>query len=194
MVTDVGTALSSFTIRRKVLKIFGASFHIFSPSGDVIGFCKQKAFKLREDIRIYTDESMGQELLTIKARQIIDFSGAYDIVDARESKKVGAARRKGFTSIIRDSWEILDENDRPVGKLQEDNLTLALLRRYLLNFIPQKFHLESNGRREAEMRVRFNPFIYKLDVSVAPESTLDRRLILGAAILLAAIEGRQESN
>src|SRR5262245_28344670 len=110
MAVDLKTGLPTFTIRRKVFKVFGASFHIYGPTGEVIGFSNQKVFKLKEDIRIYSDDSMADEVLTIKARQIIDFSAAYDIVDSRESRKVGAARRKGFASIMRDSWEILDES------------------------------------------------------------------------------------
>lgn len=47
----------AYTIRRKVLKLFGAAFHIYNPAGAVVGFCKQKAFKLKEDIRVYTDET-----------------------------------------------------------------------------------------------------------------------------------------
>ncbi len=184
--------LAEYTIRRKVLKIFGASFHIYDPAGNVVGFSKQKAFKLKEDIRVYSDASMAEELLTVKARQVIDFSAAYDIVDAGESRKVGAARRKGFASIIQDSWEILDEDDRTVAKVREDSLALALVRRFLSNLVPQKFVVErEGGGREAELRVRFNPFIYKLDVRVDPDANLDRRLILGAAILVSAIEGRQ---
>ncbi|MFQ5845273.1 MAG: hypothetical protein ACE5JG_09835 [Planctomycetota bacterium] len=41
------------------------------------------------------------------------------------------------------------------------------------------------------MRVRFNPFVYKLCVDVADDCTLDPRLVLAAGVLLAAIEGRQ---
>lgn len=68
-----------YTIRRKVLKIFGAAFHIYDAQGQVIGYCKQAAFKLKEDLRIYTDESMQRELLRISARHIIDFGATYDI-------------------------------------------------------------------------------------------------------------------
>ena len=44
-------------------------------------FSEQKMFRLREDIRVYSDESKSQEVLSIKARQILDFSAAYDVVD-----------------------------------------------------------------------------------------------------------------
>ncbi len=185
--------LSEFMIRRKVLKIFGASFHIYDPSGNVVGFSKQKAFKLKEDIRLYTDDSATTELLTVHARQIIDFSAAYDILDARAGSKVGAARRKGFSSILRDSWELLNEHDAPIAKLKEDSGGMAFLRRFLTNLIPQTFHLrDESGNEMAEFRQRFNPFIYKLEVSIRPSCTIDRRLIWGAAVLIAAIEGRQD--
>jgi len=62
-----------FTIRQKVFKIFGAAFHIYDQSGNVIGYCKQKAFKLREDLRFYTDESLSSELFSMRARSILDF-------------------------------------------------------------------------------------------------------------------------
>ena len=91
--------LRDYSIRRKVLKIFGASFHVFDSSGRVVAFSSQKAFKLKEDIRVFTDESMSSELMAIRARQIVDFSAAYDIVDSSKSVKIGAARRKGWSSM-----------------------------------------------------------------------------------------------
>ena len=183
--------LDRFLVRRKVFRILGAGFHVYDPAGNVVGFSEQKAFKLREDIRVFTDERKSKELLTIRARQIIDFSAAYDVVDAMEGRKVGAARRKGWSSILRDSWELLDENDRPIGHLQEDSAGLALLRRFLTNLVPQKYHLEAGGRKVASMRQHFNPFVFKLDVEIGPDCPIDRRLLLATAVLLAAVEGRQ---
>lgn len=182
--------LRHFMIRRKIFTVMGASFHVYDADMRVVAFSRQKAFKLKEDIRVFTDESKATELLSIQARQIVDFSAAYDIVDSGEGRKVGAARRKGWSSILRDSWELLDENDRPVAQLLEDSTFKALLRRFLSNLIPQGYHLRSTDNRElATLRVRFNPFVYKLDVSVTGD--IDPRLTLGLAVLLAAIERRQ---
>jgi len=86
--------LDRYTIRRKVLQLFGASFHIHDAQGRVVGFSSQKAFKLREDIRIFADESRSRELLAIRARQVVDWSAAYDVVDSTEERKVGTLRRK----------------------------------------------------------------------------------------------------
>lgn len=184
--------LDRFLVRRKVFRILGAGFHVYDPAGNVVGFSEQKAFKLKEDIRVFTDDRKSKELLSIRARQIIDFSAAYDVVDSSEGRKVGAVRRKGWSSIMRDSWEILDESDRPVAHLQEDSMALALVRRFLTNLIPQRYQLLGAGERPiAGMRQHFNPFVFKLDVEIGRDCPVDRRLILATAILLAAIEGRQ---
>jgi hypothetical protein len=184
--------LDTYLIRRKVLKIFGGSFHTYDGE-QVVAFTKQKAFKLKEDIRIYSDESMQTELLSIQARQVIDFAAAYDIVDVEKGVKVGAARRKGFSSIVRDSWMLLDTQDQPIAQLQEDSTILALMRRLLSNLIPQRFNLRAQGEtKPVVFRQHFNPFVYRLQVSIPRESGLDRRLIFGIAALIAAIEGRQK--
>jgi hypothetical protein len=184
--------LNRFVVRRQVFRILGAGFHVYDVQGNVVGFSEQKAFRLKEDIRVFTDDRKTTELLSIRARQIIDFSAAYDVVDNAERRKVGAARRKGWSSIMRDSWEILDANDVPLAQLREDSMGLALVRRFLTTLVPQGYHLVgADGQEYATMHQRFNPFVFKLDVEVADDCPFDRRLVLAAAVLLAAVEGRQ---
>ena len=183
-----------YLIRRKILTLLGAKFHIFSADGRVIGFSKQKAFKLKEDIRIYTDESMAEERLLIKARQVIDFSAAYDVVDPAEGTKVGALRRKGFSSLVRDSWEFLDVQDNPIGKISEDSLLMATGGWWLVALIPQNYTITAGGEQEVgSYRQSWNPFVYKLSVDIRSDQTpIDPRLVLAGGVLLAAIEGKQK--
>jgi uncharacterized protein YxjI len=182
-----------YLVRRKILTLVGAAFHIYDPSGAVAFYSKQKAFKLREDIRLYTGEDMQTEVLSIQARQIIDFSAAYDVIDSASRVKVGALRRKGMRSILRDEWIILDAQDMAIGVIQEDNMAVALLRRFLTNLVPQKYHGEIQGRQVCFFKQNFNPFVLKvqLDFSMDTSRLLDRRLGIAAAVLLCAIEGRQ---
>jgi hypothetical protein len=187
-------ALDQYVLRRKVFKIFGGHFDLLDTNGNKLLFSRQKAFKLKEDIRLFLTDQPHVELLTIKARSIIDFGAAYDVIDTRQGMKVGALRRKGFSSLIRDSWQILDANDVPIGKVTEDSTGLALLRRFLTNLIPQTFNAYVGDLHVAEFSQRFNPFIYKLDIDFRFHGGehLDRRRGLAAAILLCAIEGRQD--
>lgn len=183
---------SQFTIRRKVLTLVGAKFHIYNADGKLIGFSKQKAFKLKEDIRVYADESMSRELMAILARQLIDFGAAYDVIDSMGGDKIGALRRSGFTSLFRDQWLVLDERDQQIGIIQEDNPLLALIRRFVTNLLPQTYSLrDGSGRELATMHRHFNPFVQKLTVTVEEDDAIDPHLVLAAGILLVAIEGRQ---
>jgi hypothetical protein len=187
---------TEFTIRKKILTVLGAKFHIFNTQGQVIGFCKQAAFKLKEDIRVYTDESMNRELLRIGARSIIDFSAAYDVFDSLSGTKIGALRRQGLKSLVRDAWSVLDDADREIGQIVEDSTLMGLVRRVIPwgNMIPQKYMLRQgdSGPAFAEFRTHFNPFVYRLSVNVLPSCPVNPHLVLAGGMLLAAIEGREQ--
>ena len=183
----------SYLLKRQAIAMTG-KFRVYDPSGQLVLFSKQKMFKLREDIRVYSDESKSQEVLSIKARQIVDFSAAYDVVDATNNEHVGTLRRKGLRSMLRDEWEVLNADGQTVGLLFEDSMGLAMLRRLFLgNFLPQNYDISMGESRVADLKQRFNLFRYELDLDFTMDAAnmLDRRLGLAAGILLAAVEGRQ---
>lgn len=183
----------SYLLKRQVLALTG-KIRLYSPDGALVGFSEQKMFRLREDIRIYADEQKQQELLWIQARQIIDFAASYDVIDSTRSTKVGALRRKGFRSILRDKWEILDVNDVPIGVLWEDSPGRAALRRLLLgSLLPQRYDVLIGEQVVAKFSQRFNLFRYELELDFSADLSqlLDRRLGVAAAVLLGMIEGKQ---
>lgn len=186
-----------YLVRRKVLKFAGGAFHIFDDAGNVVLYSKMKAFKLKEDIRLYTDESMATELLRISTQSVFDISGTYDVVDAVTNDRVGALRRKGMKSIFKDEWLILDPAGDEVGKIAEDSAWKATLRRFIdfaSILLPQRYSVTMGGVEVAEFKQNFNPFVYKLEVDFERDGQglLDRRLGIAAAVLLAAIEGKQD--
>ena len=183
----------SYTIRRKVLKLVGGAFNIFGPDGELVFYSKQKAFKIREDIRLYTNKDMTEEILWIQARNIIDFAAAYDVIDSTNGEKVGALRRQGWGSMFRDHWIIMDADDNEVGEILEDSGLMAFLRRFLSNLIPQNFYAEVAGGEICRYKQHFNPFIYKLDVEFPTDANaFDRIMGIAGGILITAIEGRQD--
>lgn len=165
----------TFQIRKKVLSFAGAKFHIFDHNGNVIMFSKMKAFKLREDIRIYTGEDMSDELIRISARQVIDFSATYDVYDSKTCEKLGALKRSGLKSIFKDEWLIFNQNDMEIGAIKEDSTILALLRRFLPSLLPQSYDISINGTNLAVFEQNFNPFVTKLNLDFSRDmyGTLD---------------------
>jgi uncharacterized protein YxjI len=185
----------TYLLKRQAIALTG-KFRFYDPAGRMVMFSEQKMFRLREDIRVYDTEDKAHEVLSIKARQIMDFSAAYDVVDTDMNQKVGVLRRKGLRSILRDEWEVLDANDRVIGQLFEDSIPLALLRRLLLgSWLPQNYDLTMDGTRVADLKQNFNLFRYELNLDFSMDTThrLDRRIGIAAGILLAAVEGKQDS-
>ena len=178
-----------------MFKLFGGAFHIFDPSGNVVFYSKQKAFKLKEDVRVYTGEDMGTELLTIRTDQIIDLGATYHVHDPQQGGvHVGSLKREGLKSVLRDEWLFLDPAGRQIGKIQEDSTALALLRRLVVGWLlPQKYFGTIGNTPVSLFTRKFNPFVSKvqLDYSMDTQGLLDRRLGIAAAVLLLAIEGKQ---
>ena len=188
---------TQYLLRRKIWKVFGQSFHIYDPQGRVVMYSKLKAFKLKEDIRIYPDESMSRELLTIHARSILDLGATYDVMDGSTHERIGSLRRAALASMFgRDTWKILDAQEHEIGEIAEDSLGLAMLRKYFLGtLLPQTFHGRVHGQPALTFKQRFNLFVQRMDLdfSMDPGRVLDRRLGIAAAVLVMAIEGRQRS-
>ena len=186
----------TYQLRKKFFKIFGASFQIFDPGGQVVFYSEQKAFKLKEDIRVYGDEQRSEEVLVIQARSWLDFAAAYDVFDPTDGTKVGALKRRGFKSMVRDEWIFMDADDNDIGLIQEDSQVMALVRRFVPygDFVPQKYTATLYGQPAMELRQHFNPVIQKitLDFGIGGGRPIDRRLGLAAGILLSAIEQRQD--
>lgn len=191
----------TYTVRTKVFKLFGGSYDIYAPDGSLVLFASKKSFKLKEDIRLYSDKEKSEELLVIKARQILDFQSAYDVEDAITHERLGAFKRKGWKSIARDEWIVMDPQDNDIGVIKEESVFLGVLRRlmavFAINLIPQSYQCEMGGELACTFRDHFNPFVKKIEVDFGEDGTiglkprLDKRMGLAAAILLCVIEGKQ---
>lgn len=171
-------------------------FSIFDGNDKLIGVCVQKAFKLKEDIRVFADEGLTKEIIRIQAQNVIDFSATYNVYDSATNKLIGFWERKGLESILRDSWSLLDGFDgNEIAQMQEDNMKLALIRRYIPfgNLIPQTYYLKNKqGVVLASFIQDFNPFLYALKVKIYKKPNApDPKMAMAGAMLLAVIEGKQ---
>lgn len=103
----------------KLLAI-ASQIYIRDANGSLMGYVKQKLFKLKEDINVFADESQTQLLFNIKADRVLDFSAKYNFTDGRGSY-LGSIKRKGMRSIFKASYEIYDPRDVQAMKINEEN-------------------------------------------------------------------------
>ncbi len=178
--------------RKKMFTFLGSEFEIFDGQSNLKYYIKQKAFKLKEAITVF-DHTKTNPVLLIQARKWRDFSGTYD-VSLPDGQKIGALKRQGMASMFRDSWKILDLNDNIIGSIDEDSMMMAMLRRFLSNLIPQHFDITIGDQLVAEFDQHFNPFVAKFDLDFTKNSNglLSHEIGIAIAILLLAVEGRQQ--
>ncbi|WP_438016178.1 hypothetical protein WMF18_35845 [Sorangium sp. So ce315] len=181
----------TYTIKRPFWSLLGRKFHVFAPDGTLVCFVKHPLLKLRQEFTLFTDESESQPLLTIRSRQIVALNQCLDVFDARTGERVGTLRSRGLKSIVRDTWDILDPSDQPVGLMQEDGA--AMLRR-LLPLLIGKWHVELHGQEVAKITQVFRFFVkeFTLDLSMN-QGRIDARFAIACALLALMAETARES-
>lgn len=184
--------MEQFSLTSKLWSWFGSEFRVTSPEGQLKAYVKQKIFVLKEEVTVFEDEARTKPLLKIIARNVIDFNGIFDVFLIRTKRKLISFQRRGFASVLRDEWWVLDEDDRRVATVSEDSLQLALLRRVLGNLIPQTYMVTKDDSSIATLKQQFHLFRYAVTVSYDP-TLFSYESTLALAVLLASIEGKQQS-
>lgn len=98
---------------------------VVDAQGQLSFYIRQKLFKLKEVINVFADENRSQQLYTIKADRIIDFSARYNFADNNGSY-LGSVKRRGLRSIWRTYYEIFD-GEQVVMLIQEENPWVKVL-------------------------------------------------------------------
>ncbi len=89
--------------------------------GQSICYVKQKLFKLKENILVFSDASKSRQIASIKANKIIDWSARYFFTDT-EGNNIGSVARHGMKSIWRARYDVYNPGDDvPDFAIQEEN-------------------------------------------------------------------------
>jgi uncharacterized protein YxjI len=108
----------------KILAI-APQIYIRDAAGTEIMYVKQRLFKLKEAIHVFSDQSQTNEIYTIKADRIIDFSARYNFRD-NQGMSLGAIKRRGMRSIWKASYDVL-EGDSIKYHIQEENAFVKVM-------------------------------------------------------------------
>lgn len=181
---------NQYVIRKKVMTV-GNKYWIEDTAGRILGFCKQKILKLKEDIRVYTDESLSVELFRIQQQQILDVWGNFAVIDSVSNIILGYVKRELWSEVGRDAWDVQNAYQQTIGRIVEKSLGRALTRKYVPmgGLLPEKMQLELNGQVVAEINQDFKVIgdIWNLNCFQVPPD-FDRRVLLACMILMGTIE------
>ncbi len=88
-------------------------------NGELLFYVKQKLFKLKEAISVFADREQTQQLYTITADRIIDFSARYEFKD-QNGIALGSIKRQGRRSLWKAHYDI-SAGDHVAMNIQEEN-------------------------------------------------------------------------
>jgi hypothetical protein len=178
-----------FTLELKIIS-FGNKYYLYDPNKNVIGFIAQKMFTFKEDIRIFTDETMAYEMMKIKQENIVDFSGTFQVMDSMSGELIGILQRKGLKSMVKDEWLILDRNRQEIGMIKERGGFGWFLRRFIFKWLPYKYDLFMGGQPKGEIIQKFKIIgsSFTMNLAQDPNYTMDRRLAVTCCLMMGIME------
>ena len=105
---------------------------------------------------------------------------------------LGSIKREWLSSAFaKDKYEIFNQNNQLIGKIEETSAGSALARKYLPGggLIPEKMTLELNGVPVAEINQSFKIIgdIWEMICKQIPQD-FDRRVLLATMLLMGTIE------
>ncbi len=118
------------TLSFKVLA-FASQATVTDAEGRTILYTKQKIFKFREHVEIWTDKTRGTRLAEIKANKVIDWSARYFAMDAN-GVPIGCVGRRGWRSIWKAHYETFNPGDNtPDFSIHEENAWIKVADSFL---------------------------------------------------------------
>lgn len=162
-------------------------------AGAPVAFVRQKKLAIREDLRFFADESESEELFRVKARQVVDVGGRYDVTTPA-GERIGVLQRRFAQTLLRTTWVILDADEGALGEVTEASMARAVLRRIADMFdLPLLYHFSIlvEGRQVGEVRrVLTLRDRYIMTLGGDFDRRIDRRLAVAQLVVLDALQGR----
>jgi hypothetical protein len=159
-------------------------------AGAPVAFVRQKKLAIREDLRFFADESESVELFRVKARQVVDVGGRYDVTTPA-GERIGVLQRRLAQTLLRTTWAILDTDEGALAEVTESSAARGILRRVLDIPILYHFTILVEGRQVGEVRrVLTLRDRYVMTLGGDVDRRIDRRLAVALLVVLDALQAR----
>jgi hypothetical protein len=159
-------------------------------AGAPVAFVRQKKLAIREDLRFFADESESEELFRVKARQVVDVGGRYDVTTPA-GERIGVLQRRFAQTLLRTTWAILDADEGALAEVTESSTARAVLRRVVDVPLLYHFSIVVDGRQVGEVRRVFtlrDRYVMTLGGDI--DRRIDRRMAVALLVVLDALQAR----
>lgn len=114
------------TFRFKLIAL-APQIYVTDATGKTICYVKQKLFRFKEKVEVFTDDTMKQLVATIEADRIIDWSARYTF-KSPTGEVIGAIGRRGMKSLWKAHYDVFAPHAHsPTFAIQEENPWVKML-------------------------------------------------------------------
>lgn len=100
---------------------FAPQLTVSDASGREVMYIKQKLFKFKEKVEIFTNSNKNEVVGRIQANKVIDWSARY-FFETHAEEAMGSVGRKGMRSLWKASYEVFPQgSDAPEYNIGEEN-------------------------------------------------------------------------
>jgi uncharacterized protein YxjI len=173
--------------------------------GGLVAFAQQKRLAFREKVTFYQDEAKTTPIFTLRAEKVLDVHGRYFVEDMN-GQLLGMFQKRFAKSLINSTWIIMDTAGNQLFVVQENNMVLAVLRRFI-SFVPYfgdileivikffKYHFQfmdeaTNTEVGMYEKITLIRDQYKLSMTDEAVAKTDWRLLAAIGVALDALQSR----
>ena len=194
-----GAQLYTYPLKMRFKIIaFAPQIYITDANDSPILFVRQKIWNLKEDVRIFRDDSKTDEVFRINANKIIDIGARYFFTDSKTEQSLGSIKQRGLKTIWRAHYDIENTMEEAEHALTEDNPwvkvadallgEIPILGFFTGYFIHPSFTIHDNAQTPV-MRLTKEPAFFEskfridmLEPDITPEE--EKRLLLSLMMMV----------
>jgi len=164
-------------------------------SGKTLFYVREKMFKFRDHIKVYTNSSKNQLLYDIVSNKIIDFQQTFTITN-NQQQILGKVRKKTLSSFIKATYQLQDAQGNHLYTIKERSAmvrfmdgifgeipVIGVLSGYVFN--PKYVVTDLNGNELMEMVKKPSFFGRKFEVhKLTNKSFNEEQIVLSLALMI----------
>jgi hypothetical protein len=181
---------AAYTLVRPLFSLtFQRITRVYAPDGRLAAVVEHPFFALRSELIVYSDEARLVPLFVVRTRRLATIDREHDLLDPGGAR-LGCLRTRGFASLLRDQWDILDDRDAIAGEMVEEGP--ALWRRFI-RLIPGQHRIDLGNRTVARVRQEFSLFRRIFHLHILPvEDPIEPRFAIACALVAMLADLRRE--
>ena len=161
-------------------------------------YVRQKILNLREDVRIFRDDTRTDEVFRIHADRIIDLGARYQFFDSQTDQPLGSIKQRGLQTIWKAYYDLEDVGGSPTHAITEDNPWVKVLDGLiesipfvglLSGYVLQPSYTVHDNNQNPIMQLKKEPAFFEskysidlLSEDIDPED--EKRLLLGIMMMV----------